>query len=186
MDRHDAMPSLQPNPELEFSVPVDVTQLPSAGRDYSISAKDFERKRVAARLNILEINELSAQVHLEPAIGNLIQVSGRLTAKVVQACVVSLEPLRATIEEDFAVTFTRVAPKASAEIDLDPNDEPPEAIYGDVLDIGETVVEQLVLLLDPYPRAPGVVFETHVVGAPTSQKDNVSPFAVLAKLKTKS
>ena len=180
------MPAVQPNPDLEFSVPVDVTQVPSAGRDYAVSAKAAECKRVAARLNILELSELSAQVHLESAIGNLIQVSGRLTAKVVQACVVSLEPVRATIDEGFAVTFTRVTPKARAELDLDPDDEPPEVIHGDILDIGEAVVEQLVLLIDPYPRAPGAVFKTHVVGEITPQKDNVSPFAVLAKLKTKS
>ncbi len=181
------MASVPPNPDLEFSFAIDVTQLAVLGRDYQLAAKESERKKVAVRLGLLDLPKLNAQVHVAPAAGGLVHLNGRVEADVVQECVVTLAPVSATIAENFTMTFLRQAPKmAGKEIDVEPDDDPPEAIQGDVLDLGEVVVEQLALLIDPYPRAPGAVFGARVIGEPEAPKATVSPFAVLAKLKTKS
>lgn len=179
------MAVLPPNPDLEFSFPIDVTQVPAAGRDYTLTAKETERKKVARRLDMLDLPSFSAALHIAPAAGGLVQVSGRIHADVVQACVVSLEPVKAVIAEDFTMTYSRVHPKTTAEeVDLDAEDDPPEVLQGDVLDLGEAVVEQLALLIDPYPRAPGAVFQPPKAVEQGVEKAVVSPFAVLAKLKT--
>lgn len=180
------MSKREPAPAPEFSFPVDVTQLPPLGREYVVTAKEAERQRVATRLDLVELPSLSAKVVVEPVGGN-VRVSGHLNAEVVQACVVSLEPVRATISEDFELLFSRHARPAAAddddELDLSVDDDPPELLTGDEIDLGEVAVEQLALFLDPYPRAPGAVFKnpTQRVEEPVAAK--VSPFAVLAKLK---
>ena len=48
-----------------------------------------------------------------------------------------------------------------------------------LVDVVAPVLEELSLMLDPYPRAPGVTFEAP--GDDVKERD--SPFAVLAKLK---
>ena len=50
-------------------------------------------------------------------------------------------------------------------------------LVDDKVDLGAYVVEDLSLAIDPFPRKPGVAFE-----AP-EQTGELSPFAVLAKLK---
>jgi uncharacterized metal-binding protein YceD (DUF177 family) len=64
------------------------------------------------------------------------------------------------------------------ELELDPEaDDPPDVLAGDQLNLGAYVVEDLSLAIDPFPRKPGVAFE------PPQTSAEISPFAVLAKLK---
>jgi uncharacterized metal-binding protein YceD (DUF177 family) len=170
----------------EYSFPIDITQLPSKGRVYDLSANPDERARVAERLGVSELTKLDAKITLVPAAGGLITVNGTLQAQVVQQCVVSLEPVAATIDENFDLAFSRGAPerKGEPELDLSAEDDAPDALVGDELDLGELVVEQLALLIDPYPRAPGAVFKNPGPDGEDAEKPAVSPFAVLAKLKT--
>jgi uncharacterized metal-binding protein YceD (DUF177 family) len=179
------MAALPPNPDLEFSFPIDVTQLPAAGRDYTLTAKDGERRNIARRLNLLDLPSFAATLHVAPAAGGLIQLTGRISAEVTQSCVVSLEPVKSAIAEDFTLTYSRMHPKAAAEVDLDTEDDPPEVLDGDVLDLGEAAVEQLALFIDPYPRAPGAVFSPPRGAEAGPEKAVASPFAVLANLKTR-
>lgn len=174
---------------LEYSFPVDVTQLSSKGRIYKLVAKDAERARVATRLDLLELPHLEAEITLMPANGGLITISGAVKADVVQACVVSLVAVKDNIREEFSLAFTRSASKPVAEdeeLEISTDDDPPELLTGDEIDLGEIVVEQLALFLNPYPRAPGAVFENPVEDLEDDEKPTISPFAVLAKLKTKN
>ena len=173
----------------EFSFPVDITQLSSSGRVYDLSADAEERGLVAERLNLSELIQLDAKVTIASAAGGLITVNGALRAEIVQACVVSLEPVKATIAEDFELTFARAAKgkkvdKDDDELEVLPDENTPDELMGDEIDLGEVVVEQLALLIDPYPRAPGAVFKNLAPDTVEVEKPAISPFAVLAKLKT--
>ena len=68
----------------------------------------------------------------------------------MQACVVSLEPVRTTVDEPVEWRFAR--PGAGAPDDL-AWDQDVEPLEGAELDVGEIFAEELVLALDPYPRA---------------------------------
>ena len=64
------------------------------------------------------------------------------------------------------------------------DDDQPEFLEGDEIDIGEVVAEHLGLNLDPYPRRPGVVFSAQDDTAEDEvDPDSASPFAVLRELK---
>jgi hypothetical protein len=104
---------------------------------------------------------------------------------VRQTCGVTLEPFDSDLEGQIHL---RALPEGSAalggadeaggELDLDPeSDDPPDVLTDDRIDLAAYVVEDLSLAIDPFPRKPGVEFE-----AP-EQSGELSPFAVLAKLK---
>ncbi|WP_245651135.1 YceD family protein [Paramagnetospirillum marisnigri] len=162
-----------------------VDQLPAKTSRRAIEAEPAERAAVARRLDLVELTSLVAMVELKPlARSGFIAVNGRLTARVVQTCGVSLLPVAAVVEEEFHLTFA--PPEAmleeaeEIELSLDAED-PPDPIEDGIIDIGEVVVEHLALALDPFPRAPGVTFE-----APPEPEDEPetkpNPFAVLARL----
>src|SRR3546814_20303410 len=66
------------------------------------------------------------------------------------------------------------------EVDIEAQD-PPEPIFGDAIDVGEAVVQQFALALDPYPRAPWAEAEGEVDPAPEAAEPRPHPFPVLAK-----
>src|SRR3546814_9495575 len=67
---------------------------------------------------------------------------------------------------------------------LDPDAaDPPDLLEDDRIDAGEVVAEELALALDPYPRNAGADLTPEYHPKP-EQAAKVSPFAVLAGLKT--
>lgn len=180
---------------LEFSHPVEVTNLPSGGRTYKLTASEEECADVAKRLGLLSVSELKCALFLKKESGGFIRVSGDFNADITQACVVTLSPISSQIREEVSMTFmedpddTRNRKRGGGEelVSVD-EDDPPELVDEGRIDLGELVVEQLVLALNPYPRAEGVDFDAKVWGL-EEDDDAVSgpnPFAALKKLnKTK-
>lgn len=146
-----------------------------------------ERVAIARFLRILEVRTLSADLLVRPWRGNGFAVSGTITADVVQACVLSLEPVPESVEEPVDMRFLPAdampGPAFDLEVEIDPEAEDlPDPLTGDTLDLGAVVVEHLALGLDPYPRAAGAVFDT-AGDEITPDDDRPSPFAALGKLK---
>jgi hypothetical protein len=191
-----------PNPDLEFSFPVDVTSLPPTGRHYAIKADDAARARVAVRLGLQDVAALTASFDLIPRAGGLVKVTGIVEATVTQTCVVTLAPLPASVKEEVEVAYTTFAPKPAAKaaskskagkaeedeeedlLSLGEEDPPQEALDGQI-DLGELAVEYMALGLEPYPKAPGASFEAASWTGKGEKSEPESPFAVLAQLKKK-
>jgi len=113
-------------------------------------------------------------------------------AEVVQSCVVTLEPVPATVEDRFVRTYTSSPVDAELEtvVDLD-SDDPPDPILGGIVDVGEAIAEALGLALDPYPRAPGAELvlsagEDEPNITKTAENAGESPFKVLKGLLKKT
>jgi uncharacterized metal-binding protein YceD (DUF177 family) len=163
---------------------VDLARLSERGVELSLSPDAAERHRVAAWLGALELPRFAATIRLARNGDDVYAYEAEFTAEVVQACVVTLEPVP-SVHSGTATRQYRVATKPSrrakrpVEIDVSSDDEAPELLSGSLLDIAAPVLEELSLLLHPYPRAPGVAFEP-----PKEEPERKeSPFAVLAKLK---
>lgn len=170
--------------ELEFSRPIAVDRLGHDERTYDIEANPSEREALTRRMGVLALDKLSATVILRRKAGNLVRVRGRLQADVVQACVVSLEPVPAHLEEEFELVYAPEDQRDPAEVVVDMDvEDPPEVIVDGVIDIGEATAEHLALALDPFPRAPGAQFEGGEEEPESPPKAN--PFASLAGLKKK-
>lgn len=146
-----------------ISFPVSVARLPKKGMQVTIEADADQRAALAAAHGLAGVDRLGAELEITAWKKGGVKVEGRLRARVVQTCIVTLEPVEETVEEDISSLFlpegSRLAvPKRSAEgeIILDAEgDDAPETFTGDTVDVGQLVEEFFALGLNPYPRRPG-------------------------------
>jgi len=168
-------------PEHDFVRKVLVNKIGDGGLTIDVTANDDEKAKIAAYLELISLPSLTAQVKLTRWRKGVL-VSGHFVADVVQACVVTLDPVEAHVEGDFERRFSPDAVSADArEVKVDPDGEDPPEPLGREIDLGEILVEELSLSLEPYPRKPGVEYggeQDTVAKAP-------NPFAVLSKLQGK-
>jgi uncharacterized metal-binding protein YceD (DUF177 family) len=119
---------------------------------HTISASLEERTALALRFGLVAIDRLDSHVELELTVGGLVRLSATLMADVVQTCVVTLEPVPATVTDSFTIFYGSVDDDSEAILDGD--DDIIEPLQSGKIDIGEAVAQQLSLILDPFPRAP--------------------------------
>lgn len=165
------------------------------GATIEISAADHELAVLAGRFGLVAVDFLAATITLKrDETDHLVHLRGNITADVVQSCVITLEPVANHIEGAVDVAYSVEEGGAWAVRDMAPHadiepgeDDLPEVLEGDEIDIGEVVAEHLGLHLDPYPRRPGVVFSARDVVAQDDEGDKspgrTTPFAVLRDLK---
>lgn len=178
----------------EFSRLIEPAALVRAAQTVlDIEATPDERRTLARRLGLVGLEALHAHLVVRPWQKDGFVFEGRLTATLTQTCVVSLEPVAATLDEPVIGHFQPAATLAalpsvteSEDPSFDPEaPDPPEAMTADGrIDVGELVVQHLAVALDPYPRKPGVAFGPTGNAAPPEGAER--PFAVLAQLQRKS
>lgn len=171
------------DPDLELSRRLRLDRVPPAGVALDIDASELERAALSRRFEVLSIPELRAQVSLRAEGGGRWRVEGRLTALVVQACGITLDPVEQRIDEPFAVRFAQDAEEIDRETgELIVGTEAAEPLEGDSLDLGEIVADQLGLAIDPFPRKPGASL-ADILPQGAEKAPAVGPFAALAALK---
>ncbi|WP_026870456.1 YceD family protein [Inquilinus limosus] len=164
-------------PTPEFSRMVGVNTLPRGGRTIAIEADEAERAALARRFDLLALDELSARFTLTPGRGDTVVVAGTLNAAVVQRCVVTLDPVPATVEDEVEAVFADAAGRDEAEVEVDPLAAEVEPMVGGRIDLGELAAQHLSLALDPYPRSPDA---PEPVDEPAEgEAETRRPFAVL-------
>jgi hypothetical protein len=135
------------SPEFSRRLPLDTIFGENLQR--RIVANEAECAALAERLDLQRLSEFSATLTVGRDPAGEIMVRGRVVADVVQTCVVSLEPCPGHIDEPFEARFTARAAPLPRELEIGPDDdEPPEPIDGDTLDIGELAAQQLALARD--------------------------------------
>lgn len=169
----------------EFSRPVPVDRIGGRETVREIAATPAECAALAERLDLIALDGLTATLRLRRLPGGLIRVSGRFVAEVVQSCVVTLVPVPAHCDVTFSMRFGEIAmPETLREIEVAAEGEDePEPVEDGQIDLGEAVVQQLAVSLDPYPRAPGAALPEGSSDADDEAgAAKVHPFAVLTKL----
>ena len=182
------------NKQSEIERLVDVDRMGPNGAALEITASDGERAALAKRFGFLDLPAFTVRVTVDRRPGGQVVVEGRLRGLIIQACVLTLDPVTQDLDDAFRVVF-----KQDLADDLDPESgetvlnaqaDAPEPLEGNMLDIGELVAEQLSLAADPYPRRPGAKLEDILPksragnrrGAPEQRRH---PFAGLAALRDK-
>lgn len=181
MTRDTPLPPEPPLPSLPFRVAA------IAGRSqthvkFAPGAQD--RSQIAAALGLLDLPEMRFEGDIRPQGKRDLVLTARLTARAVQPCSVTLEPVPATVDE--AVTRQYLADfrePEGEEVEI-PEDDTLEPLP-EVIDAAAVAIEALALALPLYPRAPGVDLG-EVVAAPPGEaplrEADLKPFAGLAKL----
>jgi uncharacterized metal-binding protein YceD (DUF177 family) len=180
----------KPPKERPFSYLVKVGHISANPVDVHLEADKAELQGLAELWNVQSVEELTADLKISRWKRDGVRLTGRVSANIVQACVVSLEPVESKIDEEFEQIFVpedsklaRAPTMASGEMVLDPDGpDLPETFTGDTIDAGETVAEIAALAIDPYPRKPGIEFQEYVEDIGEEDK-KPSPFAVLKDWK---
>jgi uncharacterized metal-binding protein YceD (DUF177 family) len=172
----------------EFSRVVPTGRLGKAAAHHVIAASPEERAALARRFDLLAIDRFEATVELKRRADGTVRFEAQLSADIVQACVVTLEPVSACVEDRFSVIFDpEIDEDAADALALEnPEDEFREPLVDDSIDIGEVVAQQLSVIMDPYPRRPDslpAIAETGSGSGAEAILDARNPFAILAALK---
>jgi len=180
-------------PHSEFSHRVRLSDLPAGGTSWTLEADEAERAALARRFGLEALDSLIAEISLEWVSGSaFLRLSGRIRASVVQACVVTLAPIRTELDEPIEILY-EPGGAAEGEVEIEAVEDV-EPLEGDSLDIAETAAEEMALMLDPYPRAPGASVEQldsgleRLAGEGTvgdGDEKPPSPFEVLAGFRRK-
>lgn len=161
--------------DLPYSEPVRLHQV-GGGVTRTLEPDAAARARIARALDLASLDAFVAEMTLAPSPGGW-RLSGRVKASLAQICGITLEPLPVEIDAPFTVSLAEAAEEDSDEIVITLDDESPDPIEDGRVDLGQYAVEQLALLLDPFPRKPGAEF----VQPP--EPTEISPFAVLKQLR---
>ena len=111
--------------------------------------------------------EADAELLVAPWKRNGVKVSGRVEADITQACIVTLDPIEAHIDEAVDALFLpeqsklgRQGFEGGGEIMLDAEGpDSPETFSGNSIDVGALAEQFFGLAIDPYPRKQGVSME---------------------------
>ena len=165
----------------EFSRPEKLDAIGERDREVAIAATADECAALAARFGLRGIGRLEAWFALRRSAGGVV-ARGRMEADVVQSCVVTDEPVPATIAADMKLRFIDAAALASAdEVELGEDDLDTLPIENGAIDLGEAAAETLALELDPFPRAPDAAAALKQAGV--LSEDEARPIGALAGLK---
>jgi hypothetical protein len=171
-----------------FTHNYNLGRLGNSGDEVRIVVDEPQLGAIAILAEALTVPRFEVMVTLTKTAATGYRLEYRLDAEVVQACVVTLEPVSAVITRSFSrdLHFIGTGPRrpvAVTELDLSGTDEEvPEEIDNLHYDLAGAALEEFLLGLDPYPRAPGVEFTP----APEVPDAKLSPFAALKSLKSRT
>lgn len=163
-----------------------VLAVPETGLETRREASGAELGQLARALDIPSCERLSAHYAVHAIGGGRFRVAGHVSAALTQRCIVSLDPVRATIEEPFDEEFW---PAEAIEPEIGEHEHEalahvgPEPIVDGRIEIGRLVYETVAAALPPYPRKPGVELDWSGEASSGPEHGRASPFAALAKLK---
>lgn len=173
-----------------FSYPVRVGHISANPVSVHLSANEAERRALALLWNVNDVLSLTAELQIARWKKDGVKIKGEVQARIVQSCVVTLEPVEADIREPVEAIFVpegsrlaRQADNDGGEMILDPaGPDIPDTFEGDTIDAGAVVSEHVALAIDPYPRKEGAVFGARIESSAEDDK-RPNPFAVLKDWK---
>ncbi len=154
---------------------------------FALTPDAADRARIAEALGILAIERLSFKGALTPRGRRDWSLEADLAARVVQACVITTEPVTTDLSEPVERIYLAEMPKVDGDDIEMPEDDRLEALPAAV-DLEAVMCEALSLALPTYPRAPGAEFGAAQYAAPgvaPLSDEAVRPFAGLAALLKK-
>ena len=172
-----------------WPIPVALEDVPETGLHVELEAPGTVCAALAPLAGVRELSDFTAVFDVARRGGGL-RVTGRITARVGQTCVVTLEPIENAIDEEVELTFSPdapVVPEGGEGVHHETvghtaaDEEPPEPLVAGAIDLGAIASEFLMLGIDPYPRKAGAEFTP-----PARDTEGEHPFAALAALKKPS
>lgn len=169
----------------------DLADLSEAGDEIAIRAAAGELPLLAEWAQVDRMDRFEALVTLRRLSPNRFRYDAELNADFEQTCVVSLQPVPTRLKRHFSRVL-QLRPRAHRQREEEAeavglltlsagDDEVPEELDSPRYDLAAPLLEELLLAIDPYPRAEGVEFAR----SDEAPEVRESPFAALKRLKEK-
>jgi uncharacterized metal-binding protein YceD (DUF177 family) len=153
-----------------------------------IAVTEAEMRVIAGVLELVALDGLALDYRLGKIDGARLRLTGKLSGKVTQTCVVSLDPVETALDLLVEVEFWPAA--LVEEFERNPDEsgshaliEWPEAVVDGKIDLGPVIYEALATALNPYPKKAGASFEWSQAGRASPETEKSGPFAALAALR---
>lgn len=164
---------------------IEAGAVPAGGLKGHEKANAEELAALAVLLDLEQCEQLDVIFQVRPLGGRRFRLNGKVAARVVQACTVTLEPIASHLDLPFDYEFW-----PDDEISVSDEDKAidplmvdlPESIRDGRIEVGRIAFEVLAVSIDPYPRKPEASFSWTDETAP----ERSGAFAELVKLKGKS
>lgn len=183
----------------EWSYRLEADQVTTRATKLSISATPQERKDLARRLRVADIETLGAEITAQREPGStIIHIEGRVTARIVQNCITTRQPVAEEVSETFeswyadpaqAVPFVKARReklnRGERDMEVLPERDDPDLVTDGFIDVAELAAQYLSLGINPYPRAadePPIGAEPLVMTAGAARRN---PFAALKDWKAR-
>ena len=157
---------------------------PEAETRIEARATKAECRALAQLFDLPAVHGVEAAFAVRPLPGGGLSLEGRVAARLRRLCVVTAE----LFDEDFAEPETRrylpgpvEADGREVEVALLEEDAP-DPLPPEGVDLMDLVCEVLALGLDPHPRAPGADI-AELEYDPEADEEPAGPFAALAAMK---
>ena len=150
--------------------------------EFNLVCSEDDLKQLPNKLNVLVAKKAGINGILKLQAANQIFMKGKVTAKLIQPCSLTLEPIVTTISKKVLRTFT-IEPKEKIPIKKTTFELTQESFDNDMIldeiNLGEILMETISLETPDYPKRYGASLPP----TPISSTSPANPFSVLSKLK---
>lgn len=151
---------------------------PRADTPFILKPNAEIRAAIAEDLGLLRLTRLEFSGHVRAEGGDSWGLEGKLSARVVQPCVITLKPVKTDLAQEVKRHYSPHFQAPEGE-DSEMPDETQEPL-GQFIDLTEVMIEELALSLPDYPRAPDA--ELPAEQEESGDTETRRPFAGLDKL----
>jgi hypothetical protein len=170
-----------------LSRPLKVDEIKD-GTSAEIVANDAELDAMAKMLDLVALERLRFAYRIDHRGGGRLRLSGTLRGLATQTCVITLDPVEATLDVPVEQDFWPDA--LISELEQNSTESGgtglldwPEPIIGGMIDLGPVIYESLATALDPYPKREGASFDWQQSPMDEAGSARSGPFAALDALK---
>ena len=143
-----------------LNFPISVSNLPSASEKIVLPVTEEALASVAEACDVNSVQTLEAVFRFKRWRKHGVTLNCDFKAKIEQECIATLEPVFSNINESFERQFLperssdyKMPEIIDGEMVLDPEADLPDIIVGNTLNLWDILIEELILVIDPFPRS---------------------------------
>ena len=166
-----------------FSYTISLEQLKrEIEYEFNLVCSKGDLKQIPDKLNVLVAKKAGINGTLKLQTANQVLLKGRVTAKLIQPCSLTLEPIVTNISKKIWRTFTielkKNTPLKKSTFELTEKSFDDDIML-DEINLGEVLMETISLETPDYPKRSGA--SLHLTPTESTNPDN--PFSILSKLR---
>ena len=175
----------------KLDYPISISKLPSASDTIILKTDETTNDLLAQACAVDLINNLEAKFRFKRWRKHGVSVSCSFHAEIQQQCIATLVPVDSHLSESFERQFLperssdyKMPEIIDGEMVLDPEADLPDIIEGDTINLWDVLIEEMILVIDPFPRAEDAPAQAEITVEVDQQPDEPThkPFSDLKAL----